>query len=313
MIRRGYRLVGIGITVAASIYVLLILYENLGKTLEQIHFGIPLIISISLSIIIYSFSIPVTGLAWYLLLRGVGENVRLGEITTILGLSQLAKYIPGNISHHIGRFAMALSRGYAGSSVAVTMILETGWVILSALTLSLITLYLSDQSTLVYQSNFSVLYIWVLVLLILIIPILGNYVIYHLPDAIRNWLFPGNNTTIPGLRTLLPCFFLYTINFLLVGAVLVILNAESTGAAQGNWLLMSGIFGLAWVIGFVVPGAPAGIGIRETVLLEAFGPLYGDDVAVLLTLLLRAVTIIGDCVIFVLALLLSRSTNSAGG
>ena len=48
-----------------------------------------------------------------------------------------------------------------------------------------------------------------------------------------------------------------------------------------------------------MPGAPGGLGVREAVLLAAFGPIYGSGVAVGLTLCLRLVTTLGDAALFV--------------
>lgn len=53
-------------------------------------------------------------------------------------------------------------------------------------------------------------------------------------------------------------------------------------------------FAIAWSIGFITPGAPSGIGIREAILLLLLIPLSGEGPALILALLFRLVTIGGD-------------------
>ena len=50
-----------------------------------------------------------------------------------------------------------------------------------------------------------------------------------------------------------------------------------------------GVFSLAWVAGFVVVGAPAGLGVREAVMTAALTPTAGADVALTIALGTRAV------------------------
>jgi uncharacterized membrane protein YbhN (UPF0104 family) len=57
-----------------------------------------------------------------------------------------------------------------------------------------------------------------------------------------------------------------------------------------------GAFALAWGIGFVVPGAPAGMGVREATLLALFGPMIGSGPAVAVTIFHRLVTAAVDVV-----------------
>jgi uncharacterized membrane protein YbhN (UPF0104 family) len=59
-----------------------------------------------------------------------------------------------------------------------------------------------------------------------------------------------------------------------------------------------GLFILSWLIGFIMPGAPAGIGIRETMLVVVLGGLISPDMLVFSAVVLRLISIIGDVVSF---------------
>ncbi len=57
---------------------------------------------------------------------------------------------------------------------------------------------------------------------------------------------------------------------------------------------MTGAFALAWVLGFVVVAAPAGLGARELALGVAAAPVVGVTGAAALAVLLRVVHTLGD-------------------
>jgi hypothetical protein len=94
--------------------------------------------------------------------------------------------------------------------------------------------------------------------------------------------------------------------FTVAGGVLWALAAALAGAgsqALGPLTSLSTL-ALAWVAGFVVPGASAGIGVREAVLILALNGALGAEASTAVALMLRVVTTIGDAVWFGLALAL---------
>jgi uncharacterized membrane protein YbhN (UPF0104 family) len=55
-----------------------------------------------------------------------------------------------------------------------------------------------------------------------------------------------------------------------------------------------GAFASSWLLGFLAPGAPAGLGVREAALALWLEPALGAPSAVLLIVLLRVATTLGD-------------------
>ena len=51
---------------------------------------------------------------------------------------------------------------------------------------------------------------------------------------------------------------------------------------------------VSWTLGFLTPGAPSGIGVREAVLVFLLSPLVGSAEAIILSILFRLVTVGGD-------------------
>ena len=76
--------------------------------------------------VIYGAANLLLALAWWHLLRHLGASAtRLGSIR-IYGMSQLAKYVPGNIFHLAGRQALGMAAGISAGVLAKSTIWELG-------------------------------------------------------------------------------------------------------------------------------------------------------------------------------------------
>jgi uncharacterized membrane protein YbhN (UPF0104 family) len=76
-----------------------------------------------------------------------------------------------------------------------------------------------------------------------------------------------------------------------------------------SWYQFSSCYALAWLLGFIVPGAPGGIGIREAVFVSLFGHALGDGLAAGVAIALRLMTTISDLLTFVIATWLRKKTS----
>jgi len=104
---------------------------------------------------------------------------------------------------------------------------------------------------------------------------------------------------------------LFVINFLFFGWMLRLLAEHVFAIPNADVLLLTGVFAAAWVIGFVSPGAPAGLGVRELVLILALTPLYGKEVSIGLAGIVRLLTTVGDGVFFLAGLSLFHKQGMA--
>jgi len=76
-------------------------------------------------------------------------------------------------------------------------------------------------------------------------------------------------------------------------------------------ILVVSLYTTAWLLGFLLPGAPGGIGVREAVFLLLLSGIYGQGVAAAMAVVMRAISILGDLVAFGLGILLSHRAKSA--
>jgi hypothetical protein len=91
---------------------------------------------------------------------------------------------------------------------------------------------------------------------------------------------------------------------LVSGAVFVVLLkliGDCEGLRFRQWLTVIGAYVVAWLAGLVTPGAPAGVGVREMLLLLFLKGLVSEIDLLLVVLLGRLVSVVGDLLFFLAA------------
>lgn len=306
------KLLGLLLTVIAAFYFAAFAIKHIGS-LPELQWNWKTYASFAGTTVLYSTVTLIGGYAWFLLLRAVKEPVGLTQAVVIFSLSQFAKYLPGNVGHHVGRVVLAKSYGMNVQRVILTMVIEAGWVIVSASVVALVSLLVTGQALLKFMPQIpSAWQVFGVAVAAAAIPLLGLW-------AIKKWIHGSSKkpsgieeVAIPGIGVLLSCSFLFILNFIVVGVTIDILAQSVFNMPQSRFLPLTGLFAVAWISGFIVPGAPAGLGIREAILVTGLGPLYGNGVAVGISVALRVVTTLGDGLAFGVAMLARKRLRQSG-
>ncbi len=97
------------------------------------------------------------------------------------------------------------------------------------------------------------------------------------------------------LQTVCGCLLIYGAVLLAMGFLLVLVYAalERRPSFQQALLLTSSCI-IAWVSGFILPGAPGGLGVREMVLTLLLAQSAGQEKIVAMGVLHRLITVLGD-------------------
>ena len=72
-----------------------------------------------------------------------------------------------------------------------------------------------------------------------------------------------------------------------------------------DFIATTNIFIISWFLGYITPGAPGGIGVRETALILMLSPILGKESTLMASIILRLVTTISDVIAFLLGYSLS--------
>jgi uncharacterized membrane protein YbhN (UPF0104 family) len=243
--------------------------------------------------VIYAMSGLLLALGWWLILccrSDWGKGLKWKTATLIYGKTQIAKYIPGNIFHFAGRHVLARN---AGASHAQLVAAATGEILMTLTAAGLISLLAVRSFLERVPGN----WIWLGVLAAGTAMALGVF-------AFRRF---GLMRILQGAQPvrLILAQFSYLL-FFAVSASLFLLVIMLVADKSPEWQLVAGCYAAAWAIGFVVPGAPGGFGVRETMLVAFLSGVLEEKTILLAAILFRLVTTCGDFLFFLGASVLSR-------
>lgn len=303
--RRAIRWLGTAVAIAASAYFLMHARQALaGQDLGELLQGRVVAATVLLTLA-YMTLIPITALAWTWLLRALGQPVAIATTTPILATTQLGKYLPGNVAHHLGRMFVARAHGLETGSTVLSMAYETLLVLVACAHVSALTFLWSPPAALadwpMAQHHGALIAVISLGALAVIIaaPTIAQTIARLRGGASAKALRPARPVR-PGWHACFACYLLYAFNFALVGVGLwlVARTLSPVPVTIADLLLLTGAFAGSWILGFLAPGAPAGLGVREAVLSLWLGTTLDSTTAVSLIILLRIATTAGDLLNF---------------
>lgn len=265
---------------------------------------------VTLALCVYIATYASATLAWQFSLRIAGRPVEYAKLARILLLSQFAKYLPGNVGHHVGRVVLARRIGLPIDTVVVSMALDTMILLGAAVACSVPAFALMLSLLQEHGASHGRIALATLGFLSLALVILAL-----VPVARREILRHGRLVVQLCHRGTLPLFargwLVHGLAFLFGATALYLLCSALDGSFSAAWWSVVGVYTVAWLLGFVMPGAPAGIGIREVALLVGLSPLYGEEQAMAAAAILRLVTTTGDALVFLFALLRWRKNEES--
>lgn len=251
-------------------------------------------------VIVKCVSVYISGSAWYGWLSFFsGKKGLLREGVCVYAKANIGKYMPGNVMHYVERNLFADHLGISQKKLAISSVFE----VLSLVGVAFIMAFAVSAGQLrdvlhviLIDGNRSCLWIAA------VLGVLGVAVLWY---VMRNKIryireeYSVKDFVIVLLRNM--C--LYAVTLILLGLIMVVLfyylGGECTWA---NTLLIISGYIIAWVLGFIVPGAPGGIGVRELVITLLLGGIAGEGLVVTLSVSHRLITIIGDFLAYLVML-----------
>jgi hypothetical protein len=217
----------------------------------------------------------------------------------IYNITQLGKYIPGSIWQFVGKISMYKSAGLNNQAVFNIILLETFWVVSSAFLLGLTLIGLTQYQILLTLlrkiPSFISLALLGVAATLLLIPQLMPYR-RNLFDYWKRLLFtPQSFTTALLIWIVLGFSFWVTLT--------------PFSSSEIGLFYIIGLYALSYAVGFVVPFAPAGIGIRESVMVFGLMPFLDINTSIILATLNRIFYIAIEIILAATATLLPRHST----
>ena len=255
------------------------------------------VLAIVVAACLYAFIIPVSAWAWTMLLKRQGEVWRTQLLASVMGVTQVAKYIPGNVAQHFGRAALAMKYGMKLKTFAISVVQESLLVVGASVFVGVSLLQLSPGGFNRLPDAYQTLLLIACMMFSLVLTVFSMG-LFKLPVALSNYkklmrLFEFWGEPI-GPRTTLLVFSAYCVNYFLIGLAMWGVAWSLGIRIEGGYALFTSTFALAWLLGFLAPGAPAGLGVREGVLALLLAGSVDEQRVLSLILAMRIVTVAGD-------------------
>jgi len=299
LLRWLVRLVGIVVVGACFYYIAQHAAQfDLADRLAQVTARDMLVFAVAL--VLFTAGLVCVNLSWALLLRHFDPTHP--PLVRLLAISlswQLAKYLPANIFHYVGRTGEVCRYGIGLGAAVAANLAEIGLMVGIGVTAGLGSLGLSGTAVplalpFLADPTLSLSPLQALGLAGLSLVLLGL--------ALRwRWRhLHGQDGQAPIRRALLLAAGLVAVFFVAFAAASLIAGLPAAHGRDFPLLAITGVLIGAWVIGFVIPGAPGGLGVREAMIIAALEPMLGADAAIWLAFIQRGLALAGDLACFLL-------------
>lgn len=300
------KIIGNIVTILAIFFVLkkLISSDIDYSTLFQFKNIIPvLIIVIIQSIIVITNNYP-----WKKLVELFSNvSIPFKDSIVVYVKSNLLKYVPGNVFQYVGRNGLAVKKGIPHIEVASATLVDVGMTVLSALLISIFFLY-DYIFTFIVKNNY-VLYILLGILAFLVILAI---IFFLFKEKVTSYFSKYAYLLHPrSLKTIFICLFYYII-VMMISSLMYIITLVYILDVPLDFSLFLKLFSaytLSWLVGFITPGAPAGIGIKEAVMVGVTGGLLNISTITLSMVILRVLTTISDALAFIIIIFWNKFIN----
>lgn len=234
-----------------------------------------------------------------------GQQVDGAEAYYICTKANLMKYIPGNVLQFVGRNELAVNHDMSHKDVACATVLDTLCMVLSAVSVAAVFHMRGLLTWLLQYMNVGILLLFVAVGLTVGIVFL---ILIYRKISYFHFLFEKNN-----VKAMITGTAFFWIFYLGTAAMLylifhIVLGISFSIAEIG---ILVGTWAIGYLMGYVMPGAPGGMGIRELVLCFLLQGIMEQDTVLLATVLLRMANILGEVIAFAVALLVFNVKKKA--
>ena len=301
--KRFARIAGFIAALSLAAYFLWFSVNNINLDVLRGMLSPALLATLFFAALLYAAIIPLTGWAWQRLLIGQGQSPSLPWLIALLATTQLAKYVPGNIAQHASRAALAIRGGVTARILLVTVAQETVLAMAASLSVGFLMLAVSGRTVAQLPESSHLVVAWSVPVVFTIVISLASVRLppESLADSPNRILrLVGHMGGLPGARVAFPAFAAYALNYVLIGIGLWMVG-HVAGLPEALALpLVTASFALAWLLGFLAPGAPAGLGVREGIMVMLLSGAASNEHLLAFVLLARLVTMLGDAINFLL-------------
>ena len=277
-------------------------YENLNE-IPNLNVSSPLYLTFLISL--FTFNSLLLSFSWHIILQD--SNIKSSYINnaTFYHLTQFGKYFPGNFGQYISRAYYAKSLNISVFKMINFIILESYWLLCAAV----LILFFIDFSLFFDNHLLAVLNKFSLKVILFLASIYSFYNLYRLIIIFTKKNFSSlnkifnNQLSIENNFLILTSYFFY---FVISALLLMLFINETLSYNNFTFFDFLGIVSFSWIIGFIIPGAPAGLGIREYSLVIMLSTIMPISIAISCSIIYRLLSLFSDVFLFTCSFIFKR-------
>ena len=286
------RVVGVGLALLGVIFTALVILEN--DALGRLSWDARLSGSLFLACGAYAVLSVLLVLVWATVLDAFAPGcIGAKDAYALYAITQIMKYIPSNVVHFVGRHVTLRRRGVSHIALVSTMFGEAAILVCGAgLT---VLAFQADVLTALYERYVPVEEYSIILAVGLAFCLCGALP-WLAGTSIRGFISSGLHRRLVAklLVALAAAAVFFASTTLLVS--MICRQALDDPAGFSTSTVAATLAG-AWVVGFVIPGASAGVGVREAVVILVLSPAVGAGDAAAIAAIYRIVTAGGDALL----------------
>jgi len=235
-----------------------------------------------------------------------GKEVPTRLVISIYCKSNIYKYLPGNIFHYLGRNQIAALTGIKHTEVISATVTEIFFVLFAGV---FIPAVLTGKYALDWfraghiQVEFTVIILVLSVLAVILAVVLALIFGENFRNALRKYYL---DLKYLGFKKVIAIQGFYLGLNMVNGVFFIVMLYSLGGELTSAYVLpVIGMFTFSWLVGYVTPGASAGLGVREVVMTTLLTGIVGMNIVIATVIAFRIVTVLGD----IFAYLVTRKTK----
>ena len=238
------------------------------------------ILLLSLYSFIYFIISLLLAVAWHSVLSSFGIKIPILWSIKAFGISQFAKYLPGNVLHFAGRYIIASRKKINRPLIAKSIFIEIVMLVIAA------SCFFPLAIAAFLGKPFSITIFFSLILI--------SYF----------------SLTLYKDRNLAKILFFYLVFLFSLGFIFWLTIKVFDPSIEYSLLLsVVGSFVISWLAGFLTPGAPAGVGIREVVILYLLEGSIDQSTLLVAIVSNRLISVVGDLLFYLSSISLNSNVE----
>ncbi len=257
--------------------------------------------------VLFAIHMVLIGTSWWVLVERItGRKVPYLKAIYIVDKSNMMKYLPGNIFQYVGRNELAFSCNLSQADVAMATLVDT-FLLFAGITLASLLagrkLVINKLITII-SDNFLIIVLAFGVVLIVSVA----FFVYKIMKA--DYLIIRRLFNLKSVCSILLLIVFYMFWGIYTGTIFalvygIILHQQLTYQII---LILIGGFLFSWIGGYLTPGSPGGIGVRETIISLVLANVadVNTDAVIVAILIYRVINIVGDALAYLISLITIR-------